>query len=71
MRVPEIEIYLAAWKMLGATVIPMAFPEVFLALKQGTIDAQENLYELIYTNSFYRGAEVREPDRPTPARPTT
>jgi len=53
MRVPEVETYLAAWKMLGATVTPMAFPEVFMALKQGTIDAQENPLELIFTSSFY------------------
>jgi len=53
MRVPEVETYLAAWKMLGATVTPMAFPEVFMALKQGTIDAQENPLELILTSSFY------------------
>ncbi len=53
IRVPEVEMSMAAWKMLGATVTPMAFPEVFLALKQGTIDAQENPYELIYGTSFY------------------
>jgi len=53
MRVPEVETYLAAWKMLGATVTPMAFPEVFMALKQGTIDSQENPLELIVTSSFY------------------
>jgi tripartite ATP-independent transporter DctP family solute receptor len=53
MRVPEVETYMAAWKMLGATVTPMAFPEVFMALKQGTIDAQENPLELIFTSSFY------------------
>lgn len=53
IRVPEVEVYTAAWKMLGATVTPMAFPELFLALKQGTVDAQENPYELISTSSFY------------------
>ena len=34
MRVPEIAVYMAAWKMLGATVVPMAITEIFLALKQ-------------------------------------
>ncbi len=53
IRVPEVEMSVAAWKALGATVTPMAFPEVFLALKQGTIDAQENPFELIYGTSFY------------------
>jgi TRAP-type transport system periplasmic protein len=53
IRVPEVETYMAAWRTLGATVTPMAFPEVFLALKQGTIDAQENPFELIFTSSFF------------------
>lgn len=53
IRVPEIAAYVAAWKTLGATVTPMAFPEVFMALKQGTIDAQENPLELALNNSFY------------------
>ncbi|HEX2923008.1 MAG TPA: TRAP transporter substrate-binding protein, partial [Chloroflexota bacterium] len=53
IRVPEYETYVAAWKMLGATVVPMAFPEVFMALKQGTIDAQENPLENAVNGSFY------------------
>lgn len=53
LRVPEIAAYVSAWKTLGATVTPMAFPEVFMALKQGTIDAQENPLELAMNNSFY------------------
>jgi tripartite ATP-independent transporter DctP family solute receptor len=53
LRVPELETYLAAWKLLGATVTPMAFPEIFLALKQGIIDGQENPLELIFTASFF------------------
>jgi tripartite ATP-independent transporter DctP family solute receptor len=53
LRVPEVETYVVGWRMLGATVIPMAFPEVFLALRQGIIDAQENPLEFIYISSFY------------------
>jgi tripartite ATP-independent transporter DctP family solute receptor len=53
MRVPEIEVYMAAWKMLGATVVPMALTEIFLALKQGTINGQESNYEFIYNNSLF------------------
>lgn len=53
LRVPEQEAYVAAWKMLGATVTPMAWPEVFLGLKQGTIGAQENPLEVIYTSSLF------------------
>lgn len=53
LRVPELETYVAAWRALGAVVTPMALPEVFLALKQGIIDGQENPLELIFTNSFF------------------
>lgn len=53
MRVPEIDVYMAAWKMLGATVTPMAITEIFMALKQGTINGQESNYETIYNNSFF------------------
>ena len=53
LRVPEVETYVAAWRALGATVTPMALTEVFLALKQGVIDGQENPLELIFTNSFF------------------
>ena len=53
IRVMEAPIYLATWKALGASPIPMAWPEVFTALQQGTIDAQENPYELIVSNSLF------------------
>jgi len=53
MRVPESNVYIASWKMLGATVVPMAMTEIFLALRQGTINAQESNYEIIFNNSFF------------------
>ena len=31
LRVPEIPVYVAAWRALGASPTPMAFPEVFTA----------------------------------------
>jgi tripartite ATP-independent transporter DctP family solute receptor len=51
-RVPEVETYVAAWKMLGATVTPLDFSELFLALRQGTVDAEENPLEVIHNNSL-------------------
>lgn len=53
IRVPEVETYTAAWKMMGAIVTPMDFSEVFLALRQGTIDAQENPLEIMANQSLY------------------
>jgi len=53
MRVPEVEVSVAAWKLLGAIVTPMAMPELYMALKQGTVEAEENPYELIWTSKWY------------------
>lgn len=53
LRVPEIPVYVAAFRALGAAPTPMAFPEVFTALQQGTIDGQENPLATINGNSFH------------------
>ena len=53
MRVPNVPLFLDAWKAVGAYPQAMAFSEVFTALQQGTIGAQENPYDLIYSASFY------------------
>ncbi|MFC5382104.1 DctP family TRAP transporter solute-binding subunit [Aquipuribacter nitratireducens] len=42
MRFPDSPQYLANAEALGATAVPVAFEEVYLALQQGTIDGQEN-----------------------------
>ncbi|HWK66419.1 MAG TPA: sialic acid TRAP transporter substrate-binding protein SiaP [Rhizobiaceae bacterium] len=42
MRVPNIPAYLAMPKACGANTAPIAFAEVYLALQNGTVDAQEN-----------------------------
>lgn len=53
MRIPEVPLFMEAWRALGANPTPMAFAEVFTALQQGTMDAQENPYALIHSASFY------------------
>jgi len=52
VRTMENEVHLAAWKAFGANPTPMAFAEVFTALQQGTIDAQENPLGIIDANKF-------------------
>jgi len=42
MRTMENPVHIAAYKGLGIITTPMAFPEVFTALQQGTVDGQEN-----------------------------
>lgn len=53
MRVPNVPLFLDSWKEIGAFPQALAFSEVFTALQQGTIDAQENPYDLIYSAGFY------------------
>lgn len=57
VRTMENEIHLAAWKALGANPTPMAFTELFTALQQGTVDAEENPLGIIDANKF---AEVQK-----------
>jgi TRAP-type transport system periplasmic protein len=42
IRVMEAPVYLETWQTLNANPVPMPFPEVYNALQQGVIDAQEN-----------------------------
>ncbi|NYT37384.1 TRAP transporter substrate-binding protein [Allopusillimonas soli] len=52
MRVPNVPLFMAVWKALGARPTPMAFSEVFTSLQNGTIDAQENPLALIKSANF-------------------
>ncbi|MFA6506165.1 MAG: TRAP transporter substrate-binding protein [Treponemataceae bacterium] len=42
VRVPEIDTYVALWKSWGAIVTPMPLGELYMALKTGVVDAQDN-----------------------------
>lgn len=53
IRVMENRLHISIWQALGANPTPMAFSEVYMALQQGTIDAQENPFEVIYANRLY------------------
>jgi TRAP-type transport system periplasmic protein len=52
MRTMENPIHIAAYKAFGIVPTPMAFPEVFTALQQGTVDAQENPLSVILFAKF-------------------
>lgn len=41
------------WKALGTNPTPLAWGEVYVGLQQGTIDAQENPYEVIVSAKLY------------------
>ncbi len=53
IRTMENKYHLAFWKALEANPTPMAFSEVYIGLQQGTIDAQENPYEVIVSGKIY------------------
>jgi tripartite ATP-independent transporter DctP family solute receptor len=53
MRVPDAPAYTAMPKACGANPTPIAFAEVYLALQQGTVDAQENPLPTIEAKKFY------------------
>ncbi len=52
IRVPSVPSFVTAWSAMGAKPTPMAFSEVFTSLQQGTIEAQENPFELILSVGF-------------------
>lgn len=49
IRTMENKIHLAAFRAFGASPTPMAWSEVYTALQQKTIDAQENPIAIVYT----------------------
>jgi tripartite ATP-independent transporter DctP family solute receptor len=53
LRVPELPIYIKSWKIFGANPTPLAYSDMFMALKQGVVDGQENPLEVIYTSHLY------------------
>lgn len=52
MRTMENPVHIAAYKTFGIITTPMAFPEVFTALQQGTVDGQENPLSVIISAKF-------------------
>lgn len=53
IRVMEDSLFISTMKALGASPLPMAFGELYTALEQGTVDAQENPLVNIDASRFY------------------
>ena len=53
IRVPDAALYQMFPKAVGTNPTPIAFAEVYLALQQGTVDAQENPLPTIQAKKFY------------------
>jgi tripartite ATP-independent transporter DctP family solute receptor len=53
IRTPPLESVLQAMRAFGANAMSMAFSELYMAMKTGVVDGQENPYENIASSSFY------------------
>jgi TRAP-type C4-dicarboxylate transport system substrate-binding protein len=53
IRVPNAPLYKMFPEAVGANPTPIAFAEVYLALQQGVVDAQENPLPTIQAKKFY------------------
>ena len=53
IRVPDAPLYTMFPRAVGANRTPIAFAEVYLALQNGTVDAQENPLPTIDAKKFY------------------
>jgi tripartite ATP-independent transporter DctP family solute receptor len=53
IRVPDVPAYMATPKACNANPTPIAFAEVYLALQNGTVEAQENPLTTIEAKKFY------------------
>ncbi len=53
VRVQESPIYVSMMKQLGANPVPMPWGEVYLAMKQGTVDAMESPVFTVVSDKFY------------------
>ncbi|MGP9819045.1 TRAP transporter substrate-binding protein [Salinarimonas sp. NSM] len=52
VRTMENQVHMRAFQELGVLPTPMAFPELFTALQQGTVDGQENPIGVILSANF-------------------
>ena len=53
VRVPDAPLFVMFTKAMGANATPIAFAEVYMALQNGTVDAQENPLPTIDAKKFY------------------
>ena len=53
IRVPAVELQLAAFRSWGVEPHPLSWSETFNALQQGVVDGQENPYAIIRDQKFW------------------
>ena len=53
LRVPDIDIYVKSWQVFGSDVTPVPVTDLFMALKLGVVEGQENPLATIAANHLY------------------
>lgn len=53
LRVPELEVYIKAWQAFGSNVTPIPFTDMFMALKLGVVDGQENPLATVFASNLH------------------
>ena len=53
IRTPDIPGFIKAIEVIGGAPTPLSFADLYLALKQGVVDGQENPVGVIHLNKFY------------------
>jgi tripartite ATP-independent transporter DctP family solute receptor len=53
LRMPELEVYMKSWRAFGANTTPLPFNDMFMALKLGVVEGQENPLATIYGNNLH------------------
>jgi len=57
IRTMENPAHQALFRALGASPVPMAWPELYTGLQQGTVDAAENVVDVLYSSKQYEVAK--------------
>lgn len=57
LRMPGSPAFLLMGRALGANPVPMPLPDVYLALKTGTVDGQDNPISTTYRAKFYEATK--------------
>lgn len=53
LRLPQLPLWVRVWSSMGAIATPVPWPEVYMALQTGVVDAQENPAETIKIGKLY------------------
>jgi TRAP-type transport system periplasmic protein len=61
IRTPTIPVFIKTIEFMGANPVPISFPDLYLALKQGVVDGQENPVATILANKYFEAQQFLMP----------